>query len=471
MLNIEGPDAEAFTPEARTALQRAGRPPGGGDRERDPLSRDALVRRPPRPRSTRSARRPRRSSTSTSCCSAWPRSCKRVIDYEMFGILLLDEERGELVLRKAVSYGGDQGEEDADQAGRGPDRRRRRSASSRSWSATCSSDPRYLRPHPGDALGARGAARPQGPRDRRLRPRVARRSTASPSEHVKVLTPLASQVAVAIENARLYEEIVRKDERLQTRAARSRRASSTSLFPESRPRGAGWDASAHFLPAARAGRRPLRLLRASARACSGVARGRRRWARACPPPSTAAFASGSRARAGLRAPRPRRPHDAREPHAAQARGGGPLLHARLRALRLPAAARCVLANSGLPYPLLYRAAEGRAVPIELPGLPLGTFDGRDLRRARVALAPGDVVVFYSDGVTEARRGKRGATAAAARPRSSRRRRPAQRGRDRERDPRPTSSVPWSPEPARRPHAGRRQGPVNTPLVGNTTGVR
>ena len=30
---------------------------------------------------------------------------KRVIDYEMFGILLLDEAAGELVLRKAVSYG------------------------------------------------------------------------------------------------------------------------------------------------------------------------------------------------------------------------------------------------------------------------------------------------------------------------------------------------------------------------------
>ena len=30
---------------------------------------------------------------------------KRVIDYEMFGILLLDEERQELVLRQAVNFG------------------------------------------------------------------------------------------------------------------------------------------------------------------------------------------------------------------------------------------------------------------------------------------------------------------------------------------------------------------------------
>ena len=37
---------------------------------------------------------------------------------------------------------------------------------------------------------------------------------------------------------------------------------------------------------------------------------------------------------------------------------------------------------GLPYPLHYRAATGRCVPIELAGLPLGAFDAADLRRAR-----------------------------------------------------------------------------------------
>ena len=46
--------------------------------------------------------------------------------------------------------------------------------------------------------------------------------------------------------------------------------------------------------------------------------------------------------------------------------------------------RMVLANSGLPYPLVYRAAEDRVETIELAGLPLGTFDERDLRGARGA---------------------------------------------------------------------------------------
>src|SRR5258707_5370248 len=62
-----------------------------------------------------------------------------------------------------------------------------------------------------------------------------------------------------------------------------------------------------------------------------------------------------------------------------------------------------LANSGLPYPLVYRAAERRVETIELPGLPLGTFESATYEERVVALAPGDVVVFYTDGLTDARR--------------------------------------------------------------------
>jgi hypothetical protein len=67
-------------------------------------------------------------------------------------------------------------------------------------------------------------------------------------EHVKVLTPLASQVAIAVENARLYEEIRRRDERLH-RELRIARDIQLALFPEKSPAGAGWQASAHFRPA------------------------------------------------------------------------------------------------------------------------------------------------------------------------------------------------------------------------------
>jgi sigma-B regulation protein RsbU (phosphoserine phosphatase) len=62
-----------------------------------------------------------------------------------------------------------------------------------------------------------------------------------------------------------------------------------------------------------------------------------------------------------------------------------------------------IASSGLPYPLHYRAATGRCEPIEVCGLPLGSFERSQYEEKTVALAPGDVLVFHTDGVTDARR--------------------------------------------------------------------
>jgi sigma-B regulation protein RsbU (phosphoserine phosphatase) len=64
-----------------------------------------------------------------------------------------------------------------------------------------------------------------------------------------------------------------------------------------------------------------------------------------------------------------------------------------------------LANSGLPHPFHYRAATMRAAPLDVSGLPLGTFDGVTYDEVSVALAAGDVVVFYTDGLVEARQGR------------------------------------------------------------------
>lgn len=54
-------------------------------------------------------------------------------------------------------------------------------------------------------------------------------------------------------------------------------------------------------------------------------------------------------------------------------------------------------------PPLIRRAGGLVEPACSPGLPLGLFDEPDLVDARMELVPGDAIVFYSDGVTEARR--------------------------------------------------------------------
>ena len=61
-----------------------------------------------------------------------------------------------------------------------------------------------------------------------------------------------------------------------------------------------------------------------------------------------------------------------------------------------------LANSGLPHPFHYRSATKQAGPIDVSGLPLGTFDGVTYDEVSVQLAKGDVVAFYTDGLVEAR---------------------------------------------------------------------
>jgi sigma-B regulation protein RsbU (phosphoserine phosphatase) len=66
--------------------------------------------------------------------------------------------------------------------------------------------------------------------------------------------------------------------------------------------------------------------------------------------------------------------------------------------------RVTLAGSGLPYPILYREATGTTEVVEIAGLPLGTFDASAYEEKVLEVAPGDVLVLYTDGLTEARRG-------------------------------------------------------------------
>ena len=61
-----------------------------------------------------------------------------------------------------------------------------------------------------------------------------------------------------------------------------------------------------------------------------------------------------------------------------------------------------MANSGLPYPI--RWSGGVCTQIELPGVPLGSFPGVSYDEVSLALHAGDLLVFCSDGVFEAMNG-------------------------------------------------------------------
>jgi sigma-B regulation protein RsbU (phosphoserine phosphatase) len=62
-----------------------------------------------------------------------------------------------------------------------------------------------------------------------------------------------------------------------------------------------------------------------------------------------------------------------------------------------------IANSGLPYPI--RVHGDTVAQIELPGVPLGSFQGVSYDELSYPLADGDVFVFCSDGVNEAMNAK------------------------------------------------------------------
>ena len=397
VLNIEGPAAEAFTPAARTALQVL------ASHLAVAIGNATLYREARWYADLLATLHEIGKETSSILdldllLQRLAEIVRRVVDFETFGILLLDEERQELVLRKAVNFGA------------GLERTRIKVTEGLCGAAVRSRepvlvgdvrrDPRYV------GLVAETRSElvvPLVHKDRVIgvldleSPQLDRFS----ERDVKVLTPLASQLAIAIENARLYEEIGRNDKRL-LRELRIARDVQHALFPESSPRGAGWEASAHFRPARELGG-DLYDFYDMGEGLLGVATGDVAG-KGVPAALYAAYASGAvRARAFER----RTPSDLMERVNRTLRRKGieglfctlayALFDFQDRSLRL--------ANSGLPHPLHYRAALGRAVPLEVSGLPLGTFDGVVYDELRAALEPGDSFVFYSDGVIEARSGK------------------------------------------------------------------
>ena len=322
---------------------------------------------------------------------------KRVIDYEMFGILLLEEETGELVLRKSVHFGLAE-QKPRLKAGEGLC-----GAAVQSKAPVLvgdvAKDPRYVRLLPDTRSEL---VVPLIQKDRVIgvfdleSPELERFN----EEHVKVLTPLASQVAVAIENARLVAELVGKEERLD-RELKIARGVQHGLFPEESPSGPGWEASSHFRPARELGgdlydyyelEPGLLGLAVGDVAGKGV-----------PAALYGAFASGVvRARAFER----RAPADllARVNRTLRRRGVEGLYCTLSYALFDFREGKVRLSNSGLPYPLHYRSSLERCDAIEIAGLPLGPFEDAVYEERALALARGDVLVFHTDGLTEARRG-------------------------------------------------------------------
>src|SRR5438874_3264124 len=214
-------------------------------------------------------------------------------------------------------------------------------------------------------------------------------------DHRKTLSTLAAQVAIAIENARLYERLAKEEQRLEQDLATAREL-QFGLLPCAAPVLAGVELAARYVPALAIGGDMYDFISyMGGRTALAIADVSGKGVRAA---LYAALVSGL-----LRSSAPG------EPDAAEMLS---LLNAALIERRIEAQFVAMLytiwdendrtlqvANSGMPRPILCK--NGVVEIVQATGLPLGFFDDAEYEEFLLPLAPGDVCVLLSDGIVDA----------------------------------------------------------------------
>lgn len=325
---------------------------------------------------------------------------KRLIDYRTFGIALVNDATQMVEFKVAIRY-GEGADTSAVKIGEGllgyavqhkevvlvPD---------------VSKDPRYINAVP-DAKSE--LVVPLLVKDRCIgafdleSPEL----NAFTKRHVEVLTLLASEAAVAIENARLWETVRANEERLEKELRFAQRVQMALLPRELPKRLRAVDVAWHFDPARELGGDLYDFL--------------------APEPNQLIVAVGDVSGKGVPAAlysvfagevvrgRTFRKRVTKEQ-------GGPgmmltsinrILHERqleeyyctLCYAQFDLRQRTViLANSGLPFPIRCSADGTECAQIELPGVPLGSFGTTTYDEVVVPALAGDVFAFCTDGISE-----------------------------------------------------------------------
>ena len=327
------------------------------------------------------------------------RTIKRVIDYRTFGILLVDEESQTVGLRLAVRY-DDQVLQKRIPIGKGLV----------GYAALHKTpvlvddvrlDPRYIKV----VEDVRSElVIPLLVKDRcvGLFDLESPELSAFNKRHVELLTPLASSAAVAIENARLYDEVRRNEVRLDKEMRFAQRVQQ-ALLPTALPkRLKGVDVGWRFEPARELGGDLYEFLSLEPHKLTvavGDVSGK-----GAPAALYSAFAGEL-----LRSRTFRRRHSTAAPSPGEVLASmNRIMHERrleeyyctLLYAQFDLRQHTVtLANSGLPYPIHCSREGGHQ--IECPGVPLGSFPESTYDDLTVGLAVGDVIATCSDGVFEA----------------------------------------------------------------------
>ncbi|HKT11286.1 MAG TPA: SpoIIE family protein phosphatase [Terriglobia bacterium] len=214
-------------------------------------------------------------------------------------------------------------------------------------------------------------------------------------EHVRIFSTLAPQIAIAIENARLYERVLRSESRLE-RDLKSAQEIQMHLMPGTSPNVTGLEIDLRFQPARQLGGDLYDFL--------NYGKDRHLLAvgdvsgKGAPAALYGALAGGIlRSMAPLRLPVPQMLR----------RLNGTLLERRVEghfitlvcAVWEPKNMVLRLANAGMPLPILIR--DGRSRQIQVEGIPLGLLEHTEYQEVSLQLKRGDLLAFFSDGLVEA----------------------------------------------------------------------
>jgi sigma-B regulation protein RsbU (phosphoserine phosphatase) len=319
---------------------------------------------------------------------------RRLIDYQMFSIMLLDEKGETLITRYAWRFGYSHAP-----LRRIPVNSGLVGAAVREWRTInvpdVELDPRYLPMNPetrselivplfykGRVIGVLDLEHT--------------RAAFFNEEHERMLTTLAAQIAIAIENARLYQAVRFQERQLEKDMAMAREV-QLRLLPANVPEHEHAEFAVRFLPARTIGGDLYDFVEYSPQRTAimlGDVSGK-----AAPAALFAALVSGIMRSAAQQ----------QRPDPAPMLG---LLNDALQERRLDSQYVVMLfavwndenrtlqvANSGAVQPIFCRA--GESVTVRAEGFPLGMFPDVTYEEFSVATQPGDAVIFVSDGILDA----------------------------------------------------------------------
>jgi len=214
-------------------------------------------------------------------------------------------------------------------------------------------------------------------------------------DHVQTLSILAANLAVSLENARLYEQVARDEARLDRDLQAAKRIQGALLRPVP-TEDYGLDIAARYQSAREVCGDLYEFLRYGPQQL-GIALGD------VSGKGTAAALYGAVAIGIMRslAPQKLQPADLlREVNhvVGEQRIEGRFMTACFATWQ-KGRQKLRVANAGQSQPLLYK--DGRCGKIELNGFPLGIFEEATYDEWGVTLASGDILVFHSDGLAEA----------------------------------------------------------------------